>query len=118
WQRFRRYFRLIGPGSHFIRHTALAAFERRFASPESREDERPLPGDELLPDAVGQLTHGITIGAPPDQIWPWLVQMGCRRAGYYSIDLLDNGGVPSAREIHPELGEVRVGDVLPATPEG
>jgi hypothetical protein len=47
WQRFRRYFRLIGPGSHFIRRTVLAELERRFESPESREDERPLPGPSL-----------------------------------------------------------------------
>jgi hypothetical protein len=44
--------------------------------------------------------------------------MRCRRAGFYSIDALDNRGRPSAREIHPELQQIRVGDVLPATPEG
>jgi len=42
--------------------------------------------------------------------------MGCRRAGWYSYDLLDNGGAPSAREIRPELQRLAVGDVLPATP--
>src|SRR5687767_11731747 len=44
--------------------------------------------------------------------------MGCRRAGWYSYDRLDNAGVPSARELLPGLQELRVGDVLPATPEG
>ena len=76
---------------------------------------RPLPSDELLPDANGQLTHGVTIAAPPEAIWPWLVQMGCRRAGYYSVDTLDNAGARSAREIHPELLHIAVGDILPAT---
>jgi hypothetical protein len=44
--------------------------------------------------------------------------MGCRRGGFYSIDLLDNGGVPSARELHPELLHLEVGEIIPATPEG
>jgi hypothetical protein len=118
WKKFRRYFRLIGPGSHFIRHAVLAELERDLGTPASREDDRALPGDELLPDAGGQLTHGITIAATPEKIWPWLVQMGCERAGMYSIDLLDNGNERSAREIHPELQRIHVGDVLPATPEG
>jgi hypothetical protein len=44
--------------------------------------------------------------------------MGCRRAGWYSIDRLDNGGIPSARRVIPELQQIRVGDVLPWKPEG
>jgi hypothetical protein len=44
--------------------------------------------------------------------------MGCRRAGYYSVDWLDNGGVRSSRELVPELLQLQVGQVLPATPEG
>jgi hypothetical protein len=44
--------------------------------------------------------------------------MGGRRAGFSSIDLLDNANVPSARELHPELAQLSVGDVIPATPEG
>jgi hypothetical protein len=118
WKKFRRYFRLIGPGSHFIRHAVLAELERDLGTPASRERERALAGDDLLPDAAAQLTHGITIATTPEKIWPWLVQIGCDRAGMYSIDLLDNGNERSAREIHPELQRLRVGDVLPATPEG
>jgi proline iminopeptidase len=75
-----------------------------------------MPGDALLPDASGQLTDAITIHAPPEAIWPWLVQMGSGRGGFYSIDLLDNANRASAREIHPELQEIGVGDVLPARP--
>ena len=118
WQKFKRYFALIGLGSHFIRRTLLASLARELGTPEAREDERPLPGDDRLPDAAAQMTHAVTIAAPPERVWPWLVQMGCRRAGYYSVDLLDNGGVPSARELHPELSHVEVGQVLPATPDG
>ncbi len=118
WRSFRRYFRLIGPGSRFIRRSALAGLGRAHGRPERAENGRPMPGDELLPDAAGQLTHGVTVHAPPQDIWPWLVQMGCRRGGFYSIDLLDNGLARSAREIHPELQRIRPGDIIPATPTG
>ena len=79
------------------------------------EARRPLPGDELVPAKV-QWTNGVTIRARPTEIWPWLVQAGCRRAGAYSYDRLDNGGVPSADRIIPELQHVDVGDILPWTP--
>lgn len=118
WQKFRRYFRLIGPGSHFIRRTLLGALARDFGSAEAAEDTLSLPGDELLPDALAQLTDGITIAAPPERVWPWLVQLGCRRAGFYSLDLLDNAGVRSARELHPELQALAPGQVIAATPDG
>jgi hypothetical protein len=118
WLKFKRYFRLIGPGSHFIRRTLLAALERELGTPNELEGERPLPGDERLPDAAAGFTHGITIRAKPERIWPWLLQIGCRRAGFYALDWLDNGGVRSAREIHPELSNLKVGEIIPATPEG
>jgi hypothetical protein len=114
---FRRYFAVIGPASHFIRRHLLASLARELGTPESQENQRSLPGDDLLPDAAAQVTHGITIHATPAEIWPWLVQMGCRRAGWYSVDALDNGGARSAREVHPELQSIVVGDVLPATPD-
>jgi len=80
------------------------------------EGRRTLPGDDLLPDAMGQWTNAITIRKRPADIWPWLAQMGCNRAGWYSYDGLDNGGVPSAERIVPELQTVAVGDVFPWTP--
>jgi proline iminopeptidase len=60
----------------------------------------------------------VTIDAPPSQVWPWLVQMGCDRAGWYSWDRLDNGGVPSSEHIHPEWQKLSVGDHLASTPNG
>ena len=118
WEKFTQYWHLIGPGSHFIRHALLAGLRRRFGAPDGREQERALPGDELLPDAGAQMTHGITIQATPEAIWPWLLQMGCRRGGFYAIDLLDNAGTSSAREIRPDLQRLAVGEVIPATPKG
>jgi len=118
WQKFKAYFRLIGPASHFIRRSILANLGRKWGTPASRENEQALAGDVLLPDAQAQATDGIDLARSPEQIWPWLVQMGCGRAGFYSYDGLDNDGVRSAREIHPELQQVRVGDLLPAGPGG
>ena len=77
-----------------------------------------MPGDELLRDAKAQFTHEITIDAPTSAIWPWLIQMGCQRAGWYSYDRLDNGGIPSANRIIPELQHLEVGDILPGRPKG
>jgi hypothetical protein len=117
WRRFQRYFRVIGPASHFIRRTVLGWLERELGTPDSKEGARPLPGDELLPDAVAQITQSITIAAAPERIWPWLLQLGCRRAGFYSVDWLDNGGARSARELHPEWAALVPGQRIPATPE-
>jgi deazaflavin-dependent oxidoreductase (nitroreductase family) len=80
------------------------------------ERRRRLPGDELVPHPKWTITHAITVNAPPEAVWPWVVQMGSGRAGWYAYDHIDNGGVPSARRIVPELQHVAVGDVLPALP--
>lgn len=114
WRRFRRYFAVIGPASRFIRRSLLASLAKKHGTLESKENETALPGDELLSDAEAQITHGIDIHASPEAIWPWLLQMGLGRAGFYSIDAIDNLGARSAREVHPDLQDVRVGDVLPA----
>src|SRR5215207_578552 len=63
----------------------------------------PLPGDDLIPGAQYRPTRAITIEVPREAVWPWLVQVGMGRAGFYADDLLDNLGRPSAREIRPEL---------------
>ena len=116
WRKFRAYFLLIGPASRFIRRSGLKAIAHDVEGSRHDDDARPMPGDGLLPDALAQFTDGITIHAAPESIWPWLVQMGSGRAGFYSVDLLDNANRRSAREIHPELQTIAVGDVLPARP--
>jgi hypothetical protein len=75
-----------------------------------------LPGDGLQPRAQYRSTRAITINAPPDAVWPWLVQVGCGRAGFYSNDLLDNLGRPSATTIVPELQHLEVGQWVPMSP--
>jgi len=75
-----------------------------------------LPGDGLLADAQFRATRAVTIGAPPAEVWPWLVQIGCLRAGFYSNDLLDNLGHPSARTVIPRLQDLEVGQWVPMSP--
>jgi len=81
------------------------------------EAARQLPGDELVGEAGGVDTRGIDIAAPPAAVWPWLVQMGYGRGGWYSYDQLDVDR-PSADRILPEFQSLAVGDVLPTDPGG
>jgi uncharacterized protein YndB with AHSA1/START domain len=77
-----------------------------------------LPGDELQPKAQFRATRAITIDAPPEQVWPWLVQVGCRRAGWYSNDLMDNLGHPSSRELIDEYQHLEIGQWVPMSAFG
>jgi hypothetical protein len=118
WTKFQHYFLLIGPASRFIRRSGLGSIAKDLGTLSASEQERPLAGDELLPDADAQLDDGITIEATPEKIWPWLIQMGSNRGGFYSIDLFDNAAIPSARELHPEWQRLEVGQLIDNTPDG
>ena len=89
-----------------------------------QERHQPLPGDDLVP-ARWQTTRGITISAPTEDVWPWLVQMGYGRGGWYSYDRLERrvgagefseGG--SAKRVIPELQQLAVGDTVALSPAG
>ena len=80
------------------------------------ERRRPLPVDGMIPDAIFTSTHAITIDAPAERVWPWIVQMGSDRAGWYSWDAIDNGGRPSATSIVPAFQTIVPGDIMPAVP--
>lgn len=84
----------------------------------SEEATRDLPGDGLVRHPTFESTRAVTIAAPPERVWPWIAQMGTGRAGYYSIDLLDNNGRRSASRIHPEWQELNAGDVMPTGRNG
>ena len=77
------------------------------------EIARAMPGDEVLENPVFNATRGVTIEATPEEIWPWIVQIGYRRAGFYSYDALDNDGIPSSDVILPEFQTLQVGDTIP-----
>jgi hypothetical protein len=96
---------------------AIAApFVRRWHSRWGATDAEvaaAMPGDGVVPGCQVHWTRAISINAPPEDVWPWLVQVGFGRAGFYSNDLLDNVAHPSASEIEPELQTLAVGDWIP-----
>jgi hypothetical protein len=79
---------------------------------------RAMPGDEFVERPSFDATRAITIHARPEDIWPWLVQIGIGRAGWYSYDWLDNLGTPSAEQILPEFQHLKAGDLVPISPDG
>jgi hypothetical protein len=85
----------------------------------STRDERvhPLPGDGLVEDAQIVATHAVTLAARPEEVWPWLVQVGWHRAGWYTARWVDRLFFPrnlaSADRIVPELQHLDVGDFVP-----
>lgn len=96
---------------------------------------KSLAGDDVLPSPMLETTHAVTINTRADDIWPWLVQMGYGRAGWYydsrfnkfmddyfwpTIVPEDARGkfIPSAERILPEHQHTQVGDVVPDGPPG
>ncbi len=80
------------------------------------EATRRMPGDGVVPGRAYVATRAITIDALPEDVWPWIVQMGSGRGGWYALDRLDNGGVPSADQVIPQLQDLQVGDLIPMVP--
>ncbi len=72
-----------------------------------------MPGDEIVSKASFNGTRAITVDAPPEKVWPWIVQMGYRRAGFYTYALLDNAGYESADRILSEYQSPQVSDWMP-----
>ena len=81
------------------------------------EATRSLAGDETVPDPGIASTRAIDIHAPARVVWPWLVQMGWKRAGWYSYDIIDNDRTPRAETIIPKLQSLQVGDLVPEGPK-
>jgi hypothetical protein len=117
WRRLDRYYTVLGPASRLIRSSVMAHLEAELGALARPDDKsRALAGDELISGARYSLTHGIDIEAPPALVWPWLMQLGCDRGGWYSIDALDHGGVPSVEQAVPAWQTRAVGDRLATTP--
>ena len=82
----------------------------------AEEISSSMVGDDLCSDATVVATRSITIGAAPQEVFPWIRQMGFGRAGWYSYDWLDNLGRKSATTIHDEWQSVEAGDKIPSGP--
>jgi len=82
------------------------------------EIKRSMPGDDIVANPSFNATRAVTIYAPAEHVYPWIVQMGVTRAGWYSYDLLDNLARRSAEHILPEYQNIHVGDLVPLSPDG
>jgi hypothetical protein len=79
------------------------------------EVRRPLPGDDLVPAPDWSYTHAITIDAPRTAVWPWLLQLGQGRGGFYSYEALENlvgCDIHNVPELRPALQDLHEGDVV------
>lgn len=112
-------------GAYVLLVTALLAvpLARRLGT-SGIERTMQLPGDELAPFPEQSYTQAISIKAAPQMVWPWLVQVGYRRAGWYNIDAINRMAAPdyfidgdgSSNRIHPELQDLKVGDSIDIAP--
>jgi hypothetical protein len=85
------------------------------------EQSETLPGDELVPEPADVSTRAVSVHAPAEQVWPWLVQMGQDRGGMYSYTWLENLfglHIHNADEIRAEWQRLSVGDVVRLVPAG
>ncbi len=95
--------------------SAIGPWHRRWGATED-EVRRRMPGDELLPTDSASTTRAITIEATPADVFPWLLQIGYGRGGWYSYDWIDNDGEPSLERIDPALQRLAVGDRIEMLP--
>lgn len=118
WKKFNRYYGVIGIGSKLIRSSVMTHLEAALGKYERQSDQdRPIPGDDHLQHCKHQLTLSTDIEAPPSLVWRYLMQLGCDRAGWYSIDALDHGGKPSIDHQVEGWDSRQVGDKLQALPD-
>lgn len=98
---------------------AIRPWHLRWGATDS-EVQEPLPGDEVIPHPELEATHALTIRAPVAAVWPWLVQVGQDRGGFYSYSWLENlvgCGLRNADQILPECQTLQVGDSVRLHPK-
>ena len=73
------------------------------------------PGEEIFPVAGSRSVRGVTVGAPADEVWPWVAQIGQDRGGFYSYEVLEDlvgCEMPRATRVMPEHQAWREGDQM------
>jgi len=80
------------------------------------EVAREMPADDFIVNPTFNATRAVTVDTPPEMIWPWLLQIGHKRAGWYSYDWIDNLGKPSATRVIPGLQDLKESDLIPVSP--
>jgi len=83
----------------------------------NKEVELSLPGDSIVVKTDFNATRGIAINSSPELIWRWIIQIGSNRAGWYSIDWIDNAGIKSSEKILPQFQKIEIGQFIPFTPD-
>jgi hypothetical protein len=117
WKKLSLYYGVIGKGSRMIRLSVMQNLEALLGKMKlAKGEELSLPGDERIPGTTYQLTMKKRIEAPAGLVWRYLMQLGCDRAGWYSIDALDHGGKKSFDHLVEDWIDRKVGDHLSATP--
>ena len=111
-------------GFSLLTYVGVAAFtfpsHRTWGSTRA-ELTMPLPGDAEPRDHALEVQHAITIDAPAEDVWVWLLQLGQDRGGFYSYDWLERAlglDIRNVREVRPEWQTLRTGDVVRAAPRG
>jgi hypothetical protein len=103
-------------GSCVLLESVLIHLGRTYGS-TAQERAMSLPGDDIVANPKVVTNHAITIDAPPALVWPWLVQMGWHRGGWYTARWVDRllfpANWPSAERIVPELQDIRIGSFIP-----
>lgn len=87
-----------------------------YVQPTQEERDRTAIGDHLIPAADVVMDRGFTVPAPPEEVWPWLVQLGKGRAGWYlpaTIERLIPRSRRATRRIEERWQRLEVGDVIP-----
>jgi hypothetical protein len=110
---------LIIGGAAFAYVLLGRPWQLRWGATDEELDE-PLAGDDLILNPNLTSTRAITIGASVDRVWPWIVQLGQGRGGFYSYDSLENlvgCDIHSADRIVPEWQDVQVGDKVNLHPD-
>ena len=111
WKKFT-YWLSIPIGAVLIFYIFIDPWQSNWGATQI-EIERAMPGDDLISEPGISFTRAITISAPPEEIWPWLLQYGEQRAGFYGYDWFDNRGIRSSEEIIDEYQDLAVGDDVP-----
>lgn len=116
WYKFNRYYKVISIGSLLIRNSVMSHLEAELCKMSFPNDtDMIFPGDELIPAAKHRITLHKIIEAPVSVVWRYLMQLGCDRAGWYSIDAFDHAGLPSIDLLIEGWESRKTGDQLAAT---
>ncbi len=105
---------VCGAGLFLVGSGYVRMLRPRMARWGATDDEvvGAMPGDTEVPAPYWMVTRAVSIAAPPEVVWPWILQIGYHRAGWYAYDLFDNDDIPSAETILPEFQHLEIGQVL------